>query len=75
MQIQTKNFLNILNTVIHKTPLQLVSPVDYEKILSMAKSHNIFPLVYEKLCEDSAFLNVSEFNEYMIMATYERLFS
>lgn len=68
MQIQTQNFLNILNNVIHKTPLKLTKPVDYAKILSMAKNHNIFPLAYEKLCEDSDFLKNPQFNEYMITA-------
>lgn len=61
-------FLNIINTVIHQTPLQLTQPVEYAKILSMAKTHNIFPLVYEKLCEDSDFFKNSQFNEYMITA-------
>lgn len=64
---QVNNFLNCLNAVIHRLPLSLTEPIDYVHILQIAKRNNVFPLVYEKLCEDADFVNLPQFNDYNVV--------
>lgn len=55
MTLSEQNFFNILSSALSDKPLSLNAPVEYGKILEIAVSHQIMPLVFEKLCEDAAF--------------------
>lgn len=63
---QTTNFLSILNSMIHHTTLKLAEPVDYAQLLSIARAHNVYALVCEKLCEDPKFKKQPEYGRYIM---------
>ena len=50
-----QNFYNILSEALFEKQTELVNPVDYDAILEIAARHQLFALVFEKLCEDSIF--------------------
>lgn len=63
MNIQEHNFLSLLRYAVHGGEISLQQPVDYGQILAMARTHNLQALVGEMLCQDTAFLSVSEYGE------------
>ena len=55
MKGQQENFLAIVRSAIHDEPVKLTEPVDYGRILSLAREQNLLALVGEKLCESEDF--------------------
>ena len=54
MNIQTINFLHILQSILHGGEPSLSSP-DWERLLEMANLHNLLPAVYETVSPLSSF--------------------
>lgn len=64
-----KAFLSILDSVIHNKPVGMpFSDGYYSQVLSMARSHNVYALVCEKLCEMPDFMQSLEYEKAMVVA-------
>lgn len=59
MEIQVKNFLNILNTAINNNLLELTDP-DWDRLYEFAKHHSLLPIFYEGCNKYNEFQLVSE---------------
>ena len=64
MNINEKNFLKVVSSVVQSTELNLEEPIDYLKILKVSESQKLFPLVFEKLCDKKSFINSPEYLNY-----------
>ncbi len=64
-----KDFLSILDSVIHNKPICMpFSDDSCSQVLSMARSHNVYALVCEKLCEMPDFMQSLEYEKAMVAA-------
>lgn len=63
MKGQQENFLAIVRSAIQDEPVKLTEPVDYGRILSLAREQNLLALVGEKLCESEDFRLSSEYKQ------------
>ncbi|MGN0114200.1 MAG: nucleotidyltransferase family protein [Monoglobaceae bacterium] len=66
----THNFFILLSgAVCDNAPSDLISPIDWEKILKLAQYHNVYSLVFEQASKYPEFANSSYFDKHMIKAT------
>lgn len=70
MERQQQNFLEIVKSAVHHTPLCLNEPVDYNAILELAREQNLLALVCEKLCESGEFLASEALDIYLFGDMY-----
>ncbi|MBQ2974714.1 MAG: nucleotidyltransferase family protein [Clostridia bacterium] len=58
MENQWKNLLIMLNNLVHpEKKIELVQPVDWSRLINLARRHKVMPLVIELACEYSDFVD------------------
>lgn len=63
-------FLDLLSTCLHDTQVDDpgVNPAEWKTVMTLARGHNVFPLVFEKASECESFANLPEYTRYAMLA-------
>ena len=64
MEYDVSSFLSLLNESVHKSEKLLLS-TNWDRIFSLAKNHNVTPLVFEAACKHDDFTNSPNYQKYM----------
>lgn len=63
-------FLDLLSACLHDTQVDDpgVNPAEWKTVMTLARGHNVFPLVFEKASECESFANLPEYTRYAMLA-------